>query len=148
MLGSGGSQFKFSEANSYVPIRPLKDQRNLLFTVGQPQSLPFFIRLLASTPALGFTLEGLINDWSPGVIGGALIGTFFAVRLMNYLNFFKAHEIYQLAVNKSLTSFEFTLPKNKFSQQWEDMLLKSKKLTYQQHFLQKLKDGTLNYPAE
>jgi hypothetical protein len=54
---------------------------------------------------MGFSLEGIINEWSFWAIGGTALGLLFAVQGINYLTFFKAHEAFKVAVNKNLTRF-------------------------------------------
>ena len=45
-----------NKANAYIPIRPLREQRNQLFALNQSSNLPFFVKLMTLTPLFAFGL--------------------------------------------------------------------------------------------
>lgn len=57
----GGQRYFYNEANAYIPIRPLKEGQNVLFTIGPPTKLPIIAPLLAYTPLICFGLEGFTS---------------------------------------------------------------------------------------
>ncbi len=53
--------FSTAKPETYIPLRPLKDDRNLLFSVGAPSSVSLSGKILIYTPFLATALDGFIN---------------------------------------------------------------------------------------
>ena len=136
--------FKFNEESGYIPVRPLKDDINVLFDVGQPKPVTLFFRLLSFTPLLAFTLEGVTNTWSPLVIGGALLGLILGRYMILFSKFQDSHEIYRLSVNRPLNKFYFTIANTSISRDWEESFLKAKKKPYSELFWEQVEGGIMS----
>ena len=89
-VGRGGI-YTFSTSNAYIPVRPLKEDNNVLFDTGRPIRINFFQRLIAFTPFLAFGLEGLINGWTILVTGGTIVSAMFGRTIMKMARFHMAH---------------------------------------------------------
>jgi hypothetical protein len=77
------------------------------------------LRTLAFTPFFAFSLEGLLNEWTTFTGAATFISFFFGIRVISFINFYRSHEVYQLAVNKELTKFELSLSSNYFTKKYE-----------------------------
>lgn len=76
-------------------------------------------------------MEGITYEWNALAIGGSLFGAYLALRWNNMFIFSKAHECYEIAVNKNLTKYHFYVINNFFTKRWEKALLKAQNKTYE-----------------
>ena len=106
------------------------------------------LQVLTVSPLVAFMLEGMTYEWNALAWGGCVVTLLLAARWNNMLAFHKAHECYEVAVNRNMTKYQFLVYNNFYAKLWENALLKVKNKTYEQHFLEKLNNGTLMLPQE
>jgi len=85
------AKFATNSNKEYIPLRPLKEERTVLYDSAFRTKLSWFARLLAYTPFIALSLEGLINEWSPLIIGGSVICLIYGIRKMGRVRFFVSH---------------------------------------------------------
>jgi hypothetical protein len=93
VLERSGLAFGFSREKEeiYIPMRTLKEDRNVLFNAGNPNSISLMNKALIYTPFYAITLDGFINEWNNWRIAGSVISLWLGLRVINYINFGRAH---------------------------------------------------------
>jgi hypothetical protein len=104
--------------------------------------------VLIYTPFLAVSLDGVINEWTNWRIFGSLFLLWAGLRVVRYVNFVKAQQVFALKTNKDLSRFFLTLPNNSFAAKFEAILLENEKRTFEQKFKENLKDRALEVPEE
>ena len=140
--------FSFSSGDEYIPVRPLREQSNVLFSLSKVIYLPMIERLFISTPFIAFVLEGLINQWTIITSCGSIVSFLLSMAVFNYMHYYKATQVHQLACNRNLNRFELTLTLNHFTLELEENLLKTQQKTYEQYFMEKLKTNSFSLSQE
>lgn len=110
--------FSTPKEDTYIPIRPLKDDKNLLFTIGMPSNISFSAKVLIFTPFLATSLDGFINEWTNWRIAGSLLFLLAGFRVVHLFNFLKAHQVYSLKTNRDLSKFYLTINNNHFGKKF------------------------------
>lgn len=113
--------FRFSNDKEqvYIPMRTLKEDRNVLFTIDNPKGVPITTKVLIFTPFLAVGLDGFINEWTNWRIAGSVLFFWLGLRVLAYNHFGKSHQVHTLKVSKDLSKFYITVPNNTFSERME-----------------------------
>lgn len=82
--------FSKGKEDTYIPVRPLKEDRNLLFSSRPPSGLSFSGKVLIYTPFMAVALDGFINEWTNWCIFGSLFLLWAAARVTRSVNILKA----------------------------------------------------------
>jgi len=120
----------FSSGTAYIPIRPLKEHRNILYTRGTEIRYSYLPKVINCAPLAALLIEGFVNGWSGLVIAGSVLTFLLALKTNGAISLFRAMQIRELAVNKNLSKFELVIPRNVASLNFEESLLKSRCSTF------------------
>lgn len=82
--------FSEGKEDTYIPVRPLKEDRNLLFSSRPPSGLSLSGKVLIYTPFMAVALDGFINEWTNWRIFGSLFLLWAGARAARCVNFLKA----------------------------------------------------------
>lgn len=119
------TSFRFSNDKEqvYIPMRTLKEDKNVLFTIDNPKGVPITTKVLIFTPCLAVALDGFINEWTNWRIAGSVLFFWLGLRVLAYNHFGKSHQVHTLKVSKDLSKFYITVPNNSFAMKMELALL-------------------------